>query len=165
MSLTPCKECKQQVSTKAPTCPNCGTPDPATPTAAQLIGSFVALGLVLSCGYWLWGLGSGPDEPTVAPTAPVASIVMASEYGERWPLTVARGELQCLPPNQVVFINESRIYALNGMARNRMESRGWRDIQDIWQDDPNLDGTPKMPISALVERGLSFCEPSITPSA
>ena len=29
MTLTPCRECGQQVSNEAPSCPHCGVPDPA----------------------------------------------------------------------------------------------------------------------------------------
>lgn len=47
MALSKCKECKKEVSTKAPTCPHCGVKNPTT-TAKQLV---VGLLGVLVIGY------------------------------------------------------------------------------------------------------------------
>lgn len=43
MAMKPCRECKEQVSTQAKTCPHCGTKNPANPLAALGSG-------VMGCG-------------------------------------------------------------------------------------------------------------------
>ena len=35
MALSPCRECEQVVSTGAPACPHCGTPNPTGPTCSS----------------------------------------------------------------------------------------------------------------------------------
>lgn len=35
MSLSPCRECGKQISTEAPSCPQCGTPHPAKATLSS----------------------------------------------------------------------------------------------------------------------------------
>lgn len=42
MAMTKCKECKQQVSTSAKTCPHCGVKNPGT-TTGQIIGGMAIL--------------------------------------------------------------------------------------------------------------------------
>lgn len=46
MSMTKCKECKREVSTKAKTCPNCGVKDPGT-KASNIIGGFIVLAVII----------------------------------------------------------------------------------------------------------------------
>lgn len=48
MALTSCRECNFQISTSAKTCPQCGTPNPASRTTARLIlGAFAAVSVVV----------------------------------------------------------------------------------------------------------------------
>ena len=46
MAMTKCKECKQEVSTKAKICPNCGVKDPGT-KASEIIGGFIVLAVIV----------------------------------------------------------------------------------------------------------------------
>ncbi|MBX9612444.1 MAG: zinc ribbon domain-containing protein [Burkholderiales bacterium] len=48
MALKPCRECRQEVSTEAKTCPHCGTPNPTTPkaTAKDTLAGLVVLALI-----------------------------------------------------------------------------------------------------------------------
>ncbi len=64
MALKPCKECKNEVSTKAKKCPSCGIKNPTTntgQTAAQ--GCF---GIIILFGLIMWGLLSVIKEDKVA---------------------------------------------------------------------------------------------------
>jgi len=37
MALAPCKECRKEISTSAPICPNCGVPWPASYTKGKIV--------------------------------------------------------------------------------------------------------------------------------
>lgn len=52
MALKPCRECKQEVSTEAKACPNCGTPKPTTPKASakETLATLVVLILLVAGG-------------------------------------------------------------------------------------------------------------------
>ncbi|MDP2127227.1 MAG: hypothetical protein Q8K97_07595 [Pseudohongiella sp.] len=64
MAMIECKECKNQVSSKAATCPHCGTK--IGPTAEELqYGIALILVILLFAGFWLFG-GSDDEPPAVA---------------------------------------------------------------------------------------------------
>lgn len=52
MALKPCRECGQEVSTQAGTCPKCGSPNPTVSKSTQWIAA--ALGLAFFGGALLW---------------------------------------------------------------------------------------------------------------
>lgn len=82
--------------------------------------------------------------------------VKAEDYGDRWPLTVEHGTLRCEPVERVVFTDpDGKDWAVNGAA----SSHGYDEIEPIWADNPEIDGTKKI-ISPLIEDGLSLCERS-----
>ncbi|MDP1820676.1 MAG: DUF2511 domain-containing protein [Acidimicrobiales bacterium] len=56
----------------------------------------------------------------------------------------------------VVFVREGVTYALNGLARGSAEENGWREIDEIWRDNPDIPGT-KVDIGPLIDRGLDLC--------
>ena len=63
------------------------------------------------------------------------SIAVSKEgYKGDWPFSVDRGELSCLDGVAVVFKANGVMYAVNGMA----SSRGYKDIEPIWLEDPSL---------------------------
>lgn len=72
MALKPCKECGQEVSTQAKTCPNCGTPNPTQSIGNTSIGCGTGclgmLVLVVLIGMCNSG-GSGPESSNT-PTEP-----------------------------------------------------------------------------------------------
>jgi hypothetical protein len=69
-----------------------------------------------------------------------ARRVTASELGDRWPLTVDEGEIDCIRgpeiagrwKDAVVFRSDGKTYALNGPAKQR----GHLVIDPIWKTDP-----------------------------
>lgn len=74
MAMTQCKECKQDVSTSAKTCPSCGVKDPGIKMIHKL-GGAVLLGALILVGV---NACSGDDEATakVEPTAPPSSTAI-----------------------------------------------------------------------------------------
>lgn len=68
-----------------------------------------------------------------------------------------QGTVRCVLGNSVVFVTDDTIYALNGLARGRMEQEGWREIHEIWLDNLDLPGT-KISIGPLIDLGLGLCE-------
>jgi hypothetical protein len=87
--------------------------------------------------------------------------IMESEYGEKWPLSVQTGTLNCTPLGTlalVTFTANGITYAVNGTAKARAKQNGWREIDEIWKDNPNPKYGPKINISPIVEKGLSLCK-------
>ena len=78
--------------------------------------------------------------------------VSAAELGDRWPLTVAEGYVDCVAPKAAVFRTDGVTYALNGVAK----SRGYGEIEPIWRADPRI---PKMRIGIgpLLDLALQQC--------
>lgn len=80
-----------------------------------------------------------------------------------WPLTVDAGVLTCepLPGNAklqlVTFTTNGKTYALNGIAKGHVKSRGWGEIGPIWKENASVPGT-KMGIGPLITRGISLCK-------
>lgn len=69
MALSKCKECKKEVSTKAPTCPHCGIKNPTT-TAGQVV---VGLLVVLAIGYGVVHFASSDDKKSDSAAAAKAA--------------------------------------------------------------------------------------------
>jgi ribosomal protein L40E len=73
MALKPCRECGQQVSTEAETCPHCGvrspTVTPLSDSASKKRASPTALLvflILISIGLWVFGKSEGPQETSTA---------------------------------------------------------------------------------------------------
>jgi hypothetical protein len=87
--------------------------------------------------------------------------ITESEYGEKWPLSVQNGTLNCTPLGTlaiVTFTANGVTYAVNGTAKARAKQNGWREINEIWRDNPNPQHGPKINIGPIVEKGLSLCK-------
>lgn len=87
--------------------------------------------------------------------------VTESEYGEKWPLSVQSGTLNCTSLGTlgiVTFTANGITYAVNGTAKARAKQNGWREINEIWRDNPNPQYGPKINIGPIVEKGLSLCK-------
>ncbi len=109
----------------------------------------------------------------LAPYEP-RGLMSRDEYGDRWPLTVDEGIVECIPWSAVVFHARGETYAVNGLALGRRDEEGWRDIAEIWRDNPNyfepqtIDDViqlsragatgPKVDISPVLNTGLSLCD-------
>lgn len=87
----------------------------------------------------------GEATPTTAP-------IERSQYGDSWPFSVDAGVLTCKESNQVVFVHNSDIYALNGAAK---DSGKYRPIDSIWV--VNSSGS-KADLSGIISKGLSLCK-------
>jgi hypothetical protein len=72
--------------------------------------------------------------------------VTRKDFGDKWPLTVDSGEIECVGGVLLVFHSGSKTYALNGAA----QTRGYPKIDPIWRDNPKLPGT-KVNIGPLLE--------------
>lgn len=100
----------------------------------------------------------------------LCNAALAASYGVSraemkgdWPLTVESGFLDCKPLagspklKVVTFKTGGKTYALNGIAEGQAKARGWLSIDEIWSDNPEIEGAKKN-IRALVEKGLSYCK-------
>lgn len=76
--------------------------------------------------------------------------------GEQWPLTVHSGALAC-DAGVVSFRAGGVTFAVNGSAKTYGKRLGWRDIREIWRDNPAIPGT-KMDLAPLIQRGLAHCD-------
>lgn len=90
-------------------------------------------------------------------------VVSRAEFGNQWPLTVDGGTLRCkFPDSERPQVHALLIevgyetYALNGVAKTHAARNGWRDVREIWRDNPHIPGT-KVPVSPLVSRAEVLC--------
>jgi hypothetical protein len=88
--------------------------------------------------------------------------ISKSQFKDQWPLTVDSGTLKCEPaPTSlkvqfVTFTSGGKTYALNGIARGQAKQRGWKEIDPIWKDNPEIPGA-KINIGPLITLGLTLC--------
>jgi hypothetical protein len=75
------------------------------------------------------------------------NLVTRKEYGNKWPFTVAFGELSCSPPGIVTLWANEKTYALNELAN----SRGYTKIDEILKN-PQADTIP------IISKGLALCQ-------
>lgn len=88
--------------------------------------------------------------------------ITKQQYGDKWPFTVSKGTLECVPPGIITFHTKRNTYAVNGLA----SSRGYAEIDKIWRDDPKKKISPDQPSSLMtkvdlgpiIERGLELCK-------
>lgn len=91
-----------------------------------------------------------------------STMVSSSDMKEKWPLSVESGMLRCeplpaMPKAQLVtFTSNGKIYAVNGTASGHAKKNGWRQIDEIWKDNPEISGL-KINIGPLIDRGLALC--------
>jgi hypothetical protein len=67
-----------------------------------------------------------------------------------------------MPPGIITFKTRNKTYAINGLA----SSRGYKDIDEIWKDDPRKQGMEhsgnlitKVDLGAIISKGLELCTP------
>ena len=105
---------------------------------------------------WI-ALGAFAWATSACSSAPGGVAVQASSYGERWPLTVSEGLLEC-EAGAVLFTSGGTTYAVNGTARGR---KRWPDIDPLVRRQ-NLDSGRGMvvvnaSVSPLIDDGLRLC--------
>lgn len=81
MAMTECKECKQEISTKAKTCPNCGVKDPGTKASDVIVLAVIILGISMC---------SSDDEPSTSNTSAPAKTAP-----KKTPEQIAAEEAAC----------------------------------------------------------------------
>jgi hypothetical protein len=89
-------------------------------------------------------------------------FISQKEYGDEWPFTVSKGELECFHPGIVTFKTNHQTYAVNGLA----SSRGYKEIDEIWKNAPDQEELQmddefivKVSIAAITVKGLELCNP------
>jgi hypothetical protein len=87
----------------------------------------------------------------LAASTPVSRETMKDE----WPLTLGSGVLGC-ERGAVTFRANGITYAINGTAMTQGKYLGWRDIREVWKDNPAIPGT-KIGIGEMIQKGLLLC--------
>lgn len=106
--------------------------------------------VIIACTCPLLIAGCGSDK---ALGVPLPVPVNASEFGDKWPLTVSSGHLSCLPGSEVIFYApDGTVYAVNGSARG---TKRWQPIDPIWKIDESLyDVAPVARIQESTRRAI-----------
>ncbi len=100
-------------------------------------------------------VGCGPSTPYA--DNPRTQKVSRAEYGERWPLTIAEAELDCVQPAAVILRSGPDIYALNGTAE---ATRKYKPIEPLLLPNPKPDQAKlgrRASLEPLVDAGLRLC--------
>ena len=106
--------------------------------------------------------------------------ISSSEFGDKWPLTVDEGTLQCIQfevnginPDVlrgVIFKTKDKTYSVNGVAASHGVDYGFEEISVITKIDlktknemmklgvSEKDATIKMDNGFLLDEGLKLCE-------
>jgi hypothetical protein len=117
--------------------------------AAQAVALLLLLVSALSgCG------DTASSSGRTSNTEPQRQIVNVREedYGDAWPFTVSRGQVELIGSCVAVFHSGGVTYALNGMARAK--KYGYADIYSIWRDQPF--GYGKINIGPMIDLALSL---------
>ena len=118
-------------------------------------GCIVLVILLVAFVIWWNQLGETTVNESVS-TAP--GYVHKDSYGDDWAFTVDEGVIECRAGERVVFVAGSDVYAMNGLARGAMAQQGWKDINEIWKDNPAGSLTPKVDIGPFIDLGFDLCE-------
>ena len=124
-------------------------------------------GLVLLLLFIIFGCNDEqPRNTTSRPTTEPATsprVVSVSKNdvgkpwsGDKWPFTVAGGQVMLDGCCSVVFRYGGVTYAVNGTARTAAAGRGWSDFTEsgLWRDAPS--GYGKVSIGPIIDLGLSL---------
>ena len=105
----------------------------------------VAATLSILCGVLLLGCTNTDDAHQQA--------ISRADLGDKWPLMIDSGTLECRNGAEVVLSSGGTLYALNGTAKSR---KLYADVTSVWADDPSMAGL-KVSIGPLIDEGLSLC--------
>ena len=122
---------------------------------------------IISCG------GNGPKVLN-------EKAISKEEFGDKWPLTIEKGIIQCVQyeidgvnpelMKGVILVDGEKTYGVNGTAKSQGKVLGYEDITTILSDDVKMkeeamrlgasekDATVKMDISPILDEGLKLCE-------
>ncbi len=87
-------------------------------------------------------------------SSPSREVITKAEYGDRWPLTVDRGTVECVGAGAVLFHTAGETFAVNGLA---LSTTDHADIREIWIDSPAYPSL-KINLSPVIDRGLALCD-------
>ena len=90
--------------------------------------------------------------PSLATSTPVSREMMK----DQWPFSITAGVLGCEGQSVTLRAN-GHTYAINGSAKTQGKKLGWRDVREIWKDNPEIPGT-KMDIGPMINKGLLLCK-------
>lgn len=75
-------------------------------------------------------------------------LLISEEEYKKWPFTVPKGELECMPPGKVTFKVNDKIYSISELA---IATGDYLKIGSILQDD-RIKG-----LAIITEKGLELC--------
>jgi hypothetical protein len=89
---------------------------------------------------------------------PEEQRLRAADFGEDWMLAIDEVSVSCAHyPAMVIYRVGSGVYAVNGLAQGMAERFAWKDIDEIWLDDP--EGiAPKKSLTPLMDAITEMCE-------
>lgn len=97
-----------------------------------------------------------PSSPA-APTDPRSQLLKASDFGDRWPLTVPEALVSCRPGDAVVVTVDGKDVAVNGLAMTMYKSMPRIGDSGLWRDATTAGG-PKVDIGPIIDIGLDLCQ-------
>lgn len=84
-------------------------------------------------------------------------VVTSADLGDKWPLTIDSGTLQCRPfmgSLQILTIRaDGKTWAVNGTATGQ----GFPEIDPIWKGNPEISGA-RINIGPLIDLAKSLCQ-------
>jgi hypothetical protein len=99
--------------------------------------------------------------PPTTDATPAAdpNVFTAASMGKDWPFErITRATVYCDKASYALFKDEHGVtYALNGSARGVADKEGFKLIDPIWKDNPELPGT-KISIGDLLHRAVERCK-------
>lgn len=108
-------------------------------TFAKGIAKVFAVISALFAVIWIGGsLTDGNSTPKPQQTQSVT--ITKEQFGKKWPLSVDKGNVKCLPIGNgaVVFEAGDKTYAVNGTAKGFANKHEFYPIEDIWLTDPQF---------------------------
>lgn len=121
MAMTQCKECKQEVSSEAKTCPHCGVKKPAV-NASDAIKGFFSLVFII----WVVWLFIGDDEDTAAVAEPEISPEECKKelacWGEKYSVDA---QVDCHP--RIERMAKYDVEWTDGFLEQKFSRYKWKD--------------------------------------
>lgn len=135
MALKPCKECGQQISTAARSCPQCGAPKPTTAPQNKRANIVLgAIGVVVLIGVFGRGSEDSKNSSAASSTTSAYSPASSSPAPTSTRVALPTNPAVALPPQEQGFIDivdasrRSYSVAANDMAKGSMRPARARSI-------------------------------------